>query len=80
MVFALNQSENHASYKGKMVKLSVVRVHGIKTLSEPCYLTSISLIVSDLVSCIYVLLFLTLGPPHKLFEHYQCYLTKFYNL
>ena len=33
MVFALNQSENIASYKGKMVKLSVVRVHGIKTLS-----------------------------------------------
>ena len=29
------QSENHASYKGKMVKLSVVRVHGIKTLSVP---------------------------------------------
>ena len=33
MVFALNQSENHASYKGKMVKLSVVCVHGIKMLS-----------------------------------------------
>ena len=36
----VNQSENHASYKGKMVKLSVVRVHGIKTLSALFILTS----------------------------------------